>query len=62
MVVAVAAEVRSAPFVVAPVVVVLARGVRLFVDETPRAGWRVAYLSDGRVGYVEDARIKTSAP
>jgi hypothetical protein len=62
IVVSASAAVRSAPFTVAPVVVVLAQGTHLFVDETPRAGWRVAYLSDGRVGYVEDARIKPGAP
>jgi hypothetical protein len=62
IVVAASAEVRSAPFKVAPVVVTLPRGEHLFVDETATAGWRVAYLSDGRVGYVEDSLVKTGSP
>jgi hypothetical protein len=52
------AEVRSAPFDVAPVVAVLARGQRLRVQETPRAGWRVAILPDGRVGYIRQAQVE----
>jgi hypothetical protein len=59
---ALSAEVRSAPFNVAPVVVVLARGQRLFVDAAPHEGWRVATLLDGRVGYIQDADVKVDAP
>jgi hypothetical protein len=61
-VVAPSAELRSAPFIVAPVVVVLAHGQHLFVDPTPNAGWRFATLSDGRAGYVQDAQIKVDSP
>jgi len=61
-VVAPSTEVRSAPFNVAPVVAVLARGQSLFVDATPNAGWRVATLLDGRVGYIQDAQVKVSSP
>jgi hypothetical protein len=56
-VVAPSAEVRSAPFEVAPVVAVVARGQRLSVEASSRAGWRVVYLPGGRVGYVQDARL-----
>jgi hypothetical protein len=62
IVVAPTAEVRSAPFKVAPVLVTLARGQRLYVDLTPNAGWRVAFLSDGRVGYIQDAQIEADSP
>jgi hypothetical protein len=61
-VVAPSAEVHSAPFNVAPVVVVLARGQGLFVDATPNAGWRVATLLDGQVGYIQDAQVKVDSP
>jgi hypothetical protein len=47
---------------VAPVVAVLARGQSLFVDAIPNAGWRVATLLDGRVGYIQDAQVKVSSP
>ena len=60
-IVAESAEVRSAPFKVAPVVAVLPRGQRLAVDPTPADGWRVAVLSDGRTGYVEDAEVEVDA-
>jgi hypothetical protein len=53
--------VRSAPFDVAPVVVVLPRGQGLFVDATPNAGWRVATLQDGRVGYIQDAQVRADS-
>jgi len=62
IVVAPSAEVRSAPFKVAPVIVTLARGQHLDVDPTPNAGWRVAYLSDGRVGYIQDAQVEMGSP
>jgi hypothetical protein len=55
------AEVRSAPFDVAPVLTVLARGQPLFVAASPRPGWRVAILSDGRVGYVREAQVLSGA-
>jgi hypothetical protein len=61
-VVALSAEVRSAPFKVAPVVVVLVQGQRLFVEAAPRDGWRVVYLSDGRAGYIKDAQVKVDLP
>jgi hypothetical protein len=62
IVVAPSAEVRSAPFKVAPVLVTFARGQRLYVNLTPNAGWRVAFLSDGRVGYIEDAQVEADPP
>jgi hypothetical protein len=62
IVVAPSAEVRSAPFKVAPVIVSLTRGERLYVDPTPNAGWRVAFLSDGRVGYIQDAQVAVTSP
>lgn len=61
-VVAPSAEVRSAPSRVAPVIVTLSRGQRLQVDPTPNAGWRVASLPDGRVGYVQDAQVAVDSP
>lgn len=61
-VVAPATEVHSAPFNVAPVVVVLGPGQGLFVDATPNAGWRVATLLDGRVGYIQDAQVRVDSP
>jgi hypothetical protein len=60
-VVAPSTEVHSAPFNVAPIVVVLAPGQGLFVDATPDAGWRVATLLDGRVGYIQDAQVRVEA-
>ena len=62
LVVVQSAEVRSAPFEVAPVIVVLAHGEHLFVDETSPAGWRVAFLPEGRVGYIQDAQVRVDAP
>jgi hypothetical protein len=62
IVVAPSAEVRSAPFKVAPVIVSLTRGERLYVDPTPNAGWRVAFLWDGRVGYIQDAQVAVTSP
>jgi hypothetical protein len=56
------AAVRTAPFNVAPVVVVLAHGQGLFVEATPNAGWRVATLRDGRVGYIQDAEVQVNSP
>jgi hypothetical protein len=56
------AEVRSAPFKVAPVILSLTRGERLYVGPTPNAGWRVAFLSDGRVGYIQDAQVEVASP
>jgi hypothetical protein len=61
-VVAPSADVRTAPFKVAPVLVVLPQGQDLFVDAAPSAGWRVATLRDGRVGYVQDAQVKVGSP
>jgi hypothetical protein len=61
-VVAPSAEVRSAPFKVAPVIVSLARGDRLQVTPTPNAGWRVVFLPDGRVGYIQDVQVEVAAP
>jgi hypothetical protein len=60
-VVAPSAEVHSAPFAVAPVVVSLEQGQSLFVDATPNAGWRVVLL-DGRVGYIREAQIEVDSP
>jgi hypothetical protein len=62
LVVAPSAEVRSAPFKVAPVIVSLARGDRLQVTPTPNAGWRVVFLQDGRVGYIQDGQIEVASP
>ena len=62
IVVARSAEVHSAPFNVAPVVVVLRQGQGLFVEATPRVGWRVATLLDGRAGYIQDAEVKSDSP
>ena len=62
IVVAPSAEVRSAPFEVAPVILRLTRGERLYVDPTPNAGWRVAILSDGRVGYIQGAQVEVTSP
>jgi hypothetical protein len=56
------AEVRSAPFKVAPVIATLAHGQRLYVDPTPNASWRVAFLSDGRTGYIQDAQVEVDLP
>ena len=56
-VVASSAELRSAPFEVAPVIAVLPRGQGLLVAATANAGWRVAALPDGRVGYIQDANV-----
>jgi hypothetical protein len=61
-VVAPTAEVRSAPFEVAPVIVRFTRGERLFVDPTPNAGWWVLSLVDGRVGYVRDTQVQVASP
>jgi hypothetical protein len=55
------AEVRTAPFGVAPVVTVVSQGQRLSVAATASNGWRAATLSDGRKGYVQDAQIKVDA-
>jgi hypothetical protein len=62
IVVAPSAEVRSAPFKVAPVIATLARGQRLNVASIPNEGWRVTYLWDGRVGYVQDAQVEVESP
>ena len=62
IVIAPSAEVHSAPFKVAPVIATLARGQRLYVDATPNAGWRIAYLSDGRVGCIQDAQVEVDSP
>jgi len=62
IVVAPSAEVRSAPFKVAPVIATLARGQRLDVEPTPKAGWRAAFLSDGRVGFIQDAQLEVDTP
>ena len=59
-IVAPSAEVHSAPFHVAPVIVVLAKGQGLLVDATANAGWRFATLADGRVGYIQDAQVKAA--
>jgi hypothetical protein len=56
------AAVRSAPFEVAPVIATLTRGQRLDVEPTPHAGWRVAFLSEGRVGYIQDAQLEVDRP
>jgi hypothetical protein len=55
------AQLRSAPFAVAPVVTVLAPGQSLSVAPTSSNGWRSAKLTDGRGGYVQDAQIKVDA-
>jgi hypothetical protein len=62
IVVAPSAEVRSAPFKVAPVIATLPRGQRLDVEPTPKAGWRVAFLSDGRVGFIQAAQLEVDTP
>jgi hypothetical protein len=62
IVVAASAEVRSAPFKVAPVIATLPRGERLHVAPQPNAGWRVAFLRDGRVGYIQDAQVEVASP
>jgi len=62
LVVVPSAEVRSAPFEVAPVIAVLAHGEHLLVGETSREGWRVAFLPQGRVGYIQDAQVRGGAP
>ncbi|HVU51912.1 MAG TPA: hypothetical protein VHL80_14545 [Polyangia bacterium] len=59
-VVSASAEVRSAPFAVAPLVTTLAQGQRLSVGGATN-GWRAATLADGRGGYVQDAQIKVDA-
>jgi hypothetical protein len=54
-------DVRSAPFEIAPVMMVVQSGQRLWVVPSPTNGWRAATLSDGRSGYVQDAHIKMEA-
>ena len=55
------AEIRTAPFNVAPVVTVLAGGQALLVGSVATDGWRRATLPDGRFGYVQDAQLQTEA-
>jgi hypothetical protein len=55
------AEVRSAPFKVAPLLTTLSQGQKIAVGVTANNGWRVATLADGRTGYVQDAQIKVEA-
>jgi len=52
------AEIRTAPFKVAPVVSVVPMGQWLFVQTTATDGWRAATLFDGRRGFVEDEQVK----
>ena len=52
------ADVRSAPFAIAPAVHTFMHGDAIDVSLKLENGWRQVQLSDGRFGYVEDARIK----
>jgi hypothetical protein len=54
------AELRTAPFQVAPLVTTLPRGQRIVVGQS-NGGWRLATLPDGRVGYVRDEQIEEGA-
>jgi hypothetical protein len=60
-VVARSADVHSAPFNVAPVVVALAQGQFVLVEASPQAGWLAVFLPDGRVGYVQAALVKVDS-
>ncbi len=54
------AELRTAPFQVAPGVTTLPHGQRIFVGQS-NDGWRLATLPDGRVGYLRDAQVEEVA-
>jgi hypothetical protein len=60
-VVASAAELRTAPFQVAPIVTTVPNGQRIVVGESANSGWRLAALPDGRIGYVRDDQIQEVA-
>jgi hypothetical protein len=51
-------EVRTAPYLVAPLVTRLEPGQRVWVSSDATNGWRVVTLSDGRTGYIPDAAIR----
>jgi hypothetical protein len=59
---ATAAEVRTAPFLVAPLLTTLAPGQSVSVSASATDGWRHAMLPDGRLGYVLDAAVRLSSP
>lgn len=52
------AELRSAPYSIAPLLGSLARGQTLYVSSDVTNGWRGAQVSDGRSGYVHDADVQ----
>jgi hypothetical protein len=51
-------EVRTAPFVVAPLLIRLDAGQRVSVSRDATNGWRVARLLDGHVGYIQDTALR----
>jgi hypothetical protein len=59
---ATAAEVRTAPFLVAPLLTTLVPGQSVSVSASATDGWRHAMLPDGRLGYVLDAAVRLSSP
>jgi hypothetical protein len=58
LVVASEGDVRTAPFIVAPLLMQLATGQRLALSGEATNGWFVVKLPDGRVGYVQDTQIR----
>jgi hypothetical protein len=56
------AEVRSAPFAVAPVVGHLDLNATLTADDQPTNGWRRVRLSNGTFGFVADEALRVEPP
>lgn len=54
------ADVRSAPYLVAPVLTRLNPGQQVWVSHDATGGWRVVALPDGRTGYIQDAHVLLS--
>jgi hypothetical protein len=55
------AEVRTAPFAVAPLAARLFDGERVRVAPDAQGGWRRAWFWQGRFGYVRDADVRLDA-
>ena len=51
-------EVRTAPHLIAPIVMRLESGQRVSVSSDATDGWRVVKLPDGRAGYIQDTAIR----